>query len=753
MIPEPLSPIRGELRQVTIISDFRTQATVHMKHYEVLVSKVAKTSRRRIQNVAVVLALMIFAASFALTSFRLPQTVDINSDEATYAIESVAFYRTGMTSWNGAPFFVHPPLYYMLEGLYFRVLGVGQSPLFDRLLSRGYRNGEALLTSDVPLDEDNLLNAIMVGRYLSVFYGATIAAFLFLLGYRAFNSRVGFLAALLFMLDPYVLRRNHYNMLEPLATLFGVTMIFAYFWVLAAKNDRERRRCFVVIGVLFGLTILSKELALIYILAPCVHVVLFRRLKLRELATPVVIGLGIYALFPLWAALTGHFTIWWTAKTWLFRRVSGALSDTGITRPGATAESTFSVTLRDYWPSFLLLGLAGWLAAFFLYWYFFRGFRDDGGEILTAITIATYGFFVVVWRVGGVINEQFFYFLMPFTMLNIAYWVLVWPLLRTAHAATFRPTSRFVGRSHALGSPEGGGMFPWRTTLPAEIRPRPKGVVSLKHQLLLALICIFCIYNVLAWVNRYGFGTDNSYAQVERRLASSLPPDAAVIGRDLLDLYLLPKNAVYTFDVFPDVPNTIVPADIIEKQIPYTILNEQSLREGYGGANPDYYKWVGENGDEIYRFTGRIWKTSVYQIDYSRAQIPQFTEGSIAIGKPAFSSSTEDDINYPPQAAFDGRSNSRWSSSETDDEWIYVDLGERTMISRVDLVWEAAFARGYQLQVSDDAQDWVTFFTTNSGTGGFETVTVPVQGRYVRLLITARGTRYGSSLWEILLYP
>ena len=86
----------------------------------------------------------------------------------------------------------------------------------------------------------------------------------------------------------------------------------------------------------------------------------------------------------------------------------------------------------------------------------------------------------------------------------------------------------------------------------------------------------------------------------------------------------------------------------------------------------------------------------------------------------------------------------RWGSAFTNNEWIYVDLGSTTTISRVVLNWEAAYGSGYQIQVSDNATTWTTIFTTTTGNGAIDDLTVSGSGRYVRIG-TARATQWGYS--------
>lgn len=101
-----------------------------------------------------------------------------------------------------------------------------------------------------------------------------------------------------------------------------------------------------------------------------------------------------------------------------------------------------------------------------------------------------------------------------------------------------------------------------------------------------------------------------------------------------------------------------------------------------------------------------------------------------------------------PAAALDGRTTTRWSSQFSDPQWIQVDLGGRATITGVTLNWEAAYATGYRVEVSPDAANWSTVYSTATGPGGVENLAVTGTGRYIRLYGTARATGYGYSLWE-----
>jgi beta-glucosidase len=120
-------------------------------------------------------------------------------------------------------------------------------------------------------------------------------------------------------------------------------------------------------------------------------------------------------------------------------------------------------------------------------------------------------------------------------------------------------------------------------------------------------------------------------------------------------------------------------------------------------------------------------------------------------GKTATASSTEN-AGTPAGAAVDGNTGTRWSSAASDPQWLQVDLGATASISQVSLQWETASAKAFQIQVSTDATNWTSVYSTTTGAGGTQTLDVNGTGRYVRLYGTQRNTGYGYSLWEFQVY-
>ncbi|MEU8076533.1 cellulase family glycosylhydrolase [Catellatospora citrea] len=129
------------------------------------------------------------------------------------------------------------------------------------------------------------------------------------------------------------------------------------------------------------------------------------------------------------------------------------------------------------------------------------------------------------------------------------------------------------------------------------------------------------------------------------------------------------------------------------------------------------------------------------------------TQTLLSRGKPATASSVED-ATLPAGNAVDGSTATRWASAAgVDPQWLRVDLGAPSAISRVELNWEAAYATAYRIEVSPDGNTWTGVYSTTSGNGGTDSITgLTANGRYVRVYGTARATQWGYSLWEFDVY-
>jgi hypothetical protein len=124
---------------------------------------------------------------------------------------------------------------------------------------------------------------------------------------------------------------------------------------------------------------------------------------------------------------------------------------------------------------------------------------------------------------------------------------------------------------------------------------------------------------------------------------------------------------------------------------------------------------------------------------------------NVALNRPATASSLEN-ATFPASNAVDGNLSTRWSSAFSDPQWLEVDLGSVQSICQVVLNWETAYGQAFQIQTSSDNSTWTSIFSTTTGTGGNQTLSVSGSGRYIRMFGTARGTAFGYSLFEFSVY-
>jgi len=143
--------------------------------------------------------------------------------------------------------------------------------------------------------------------------------------------------------------------------------------------------------------------------------------------------------------------------------------------------------------------------------------------------------------------------------------------------------------------------------------------------------------------------------------------------------------------------------------------------------------------------------------DTATVHVQTFDEVNLALHKTATASGTEDEPSKGARYVVDGDLNTRWGSRFRDDEWVAVDLGECYLLTTVKLYWEAAYATSFDVQLSDDGEDYRLAKAVTGSTGGVQTLDIrqdgePVPAQFVRILCHTRNTGYGSSLWEIEVY-
>jgi hypothetical protein len=137
------------------------------------------------------------------------------------------------------------------------------------------------------------------------------------------------------------------------------------------------------------------------------------------------------------------------------------------------------------------------------------------------------------------------------------------------------------------------------------------------------------------------------------------------------------------------------------------------------------------------------------------------TAMNLALGSEATASRSE--AGFAPEKAIDGDpiNDSRWSSyesgAENDNQWIVLDLGEVYKLNKVVLIWENAFGKSYDIEISltgtENSWSKVAGESNNASEGRKEYTFPATDARYVRMFGKTRDLEYGGfSLYEFEVY-
>jgi hypothetical protein len=88
-----------------------------------------------------------------------------------------------------------------------------------------------------------------------------------------------------------------------------------------------------------------------------------------------------------------------------------------------------------------------------------------------------------------------------------------------------------------------------------------------------------------------------------------------------------------------------------------------------------------------------------------------------AVNREVFASSSYRPA-YPPEYAVDSNSTTYWKSESDQAEWIAVKFEKPYNIEGIKLNWGSAYAREYEMQVSDNGTDWTTVYSQTNGKAG-----------------------------------
>ena len=127
--------------------------------------------------------------------------------------------------------------------------------------------------------------------------------------------------------------------------------------------------------------------------------------------------------------------------------------------------------------------------------------------------------------------------------------------------------------------------------------------------------------------------------------------------------------------------------------------------------------------------------------------------GNIALGRPAFASSQEDE--HPVQHGNDGNSTTRWCAVDGSIlQWWEVDLGAMAVITNTQVLWEHNSIYHYKIEVSSNNTNWAMAVnrTTNSTLDQANSDNFSATGRFVRITLTGLEPGSWSSFYEFQVF-
>jgi hypothetical protein len=484
-------------------------------------------------------------AAFAML-YNIFGSPDVLYDEAAYTSAAQKVALSWQLTLDNQPLFVHPPLMFLLQAGWLRLIGQASAALPSvvdaaRLLSASVGVADILLIASLVY----LLCSSANGRQRRLVTGVT---------------------AVLASLDPVLVRYDRQDVLEPFALCVSLLTLHAA-WRL---RNRGTLAYVAVTGLLGGLALLTNQITVFLIIVPPIFALLERNgPHIRRCAAAFGVAIAFALLFPLWAVELGLGGSFVDIQDFDLRRLIGLVQITGFNVPGVSLFGALRDSVAQYSSSYIVLA-AGFCA---LIWCWSRR-NTQSGNFLTAWLTASYGVGVYIATVGT-LNEQFFVYILPAAIVGTV-------LLGDA----------IIARRARLG-------------LDSRTRRRSRGSRGPTFRLPLGIVSAGCAgligLSAVSWVINYG-GTSDGVLLATRYIKATLPACAAVNASGDVEkyLYLAPGRNFGYFSV-----GSAALADGVH----YFLLSPTDAIEENGDMTPALESWIRDNGRRVVTFPSQVYKT------------------------------------------------------------------------------------------------------------------------------------------------
>ncbi|MEU0201161.1 MULTISPECIES: phospholipid carrier-dependent glycosyltransferase [unclassified Streptomyces] len=463
------------------------------------------------------------------------QTPDVFGDEVYYWHIGHSVESGGFPRYKGGLFFLHPPGYFYLEG--------GWEQLFGS-------------TADV-------ISGVHQMRLLNVVLAMITAAVLVLLITRVTRSVPAAVAVgLVFAFDPFILRLNDRVLIET-SMMLWILLGYLVLMPLTESDRQPRARSRAIAGgLLFGLAILTKDVASLITVLPLVAAALFTWRSRRSLPLLAAVSATVpYAIYVSVVAAAGHFDELWAVKTHGIRRLLGQVQETGFNAAGAPPLSQrVAEEMSNFGTTYALLVLGPPAVVLILR-------RGDRAQRLLGLWYVSAGVALAYALLKGTLEEQALYMLLVPTIVVLAMaGVQLWEgraERRRLRAGVARTATVLV----LAGALAASGITY------AQTRPRP----------------------------------DDGYAQLRQYMLDHVPTGSRIISTSgSVDLVLEDRYRIGRWRT---------PEDRARVRAAYVVASWRLIDQGYSPFTQRQARDLTRQGDLLFSFNGRTYGTvAVYRL-------------------------------------------------------------------------------------------------------------------------------------------
>ena len=252
-------------------------------------------------------AAVLVLGAFGFRAIGLTTSFELWVDEMLYAELGASVARGELPNLPDGPFFLHPPGFFIIEAAAIHLFGITGDPM----------------------------DLVYQLRWVSAFCGALSVGMIFVILRRPVGAPAAFVAGLLAVFEPFILRNNSRVFIETTACS-PFSSGWRWWWTTCREADQRSRLRLVVAGLALGYGLLTKDVLFVCTVVPVVLAVLWRRtLPLRDGAVLVGAAVVPYVVYLIVLTFSGGLGGWFAAKSQGLLRTLGFVQATGFNAPNA----------------------------------------------------------------------------------------------------------------------------------------------------------------------------------------------------------------------------------------------------------------------------------------------------------------------------------------------------------------------------------------------------------------------------------